>query len=330
MIKPTIFLFFVFGIAGYAFLRQYHGTLHSLNRSNGYHTFFVASAVGIVLFSISALIYFFLYRAGLYLGINFDLGRWILSDVFFKNDIRQDQVALIDISMLSVALGALLPNIPYLFRTPTNRWRRRRGQERRVLRFIFFIVVTWPLKKLFIEPFRGFLEKRRESISKSYLKDSESTELSRLLAMSLEHRLPILFTMSDNKVFIGYPLFIPVKPHNDIYILPVVSGYRCKDTRAFSKVTDYTPVVELLVEKEKEEFKRAMTTKGVSAEDVEEFIESDERLFTKEEQWKKFTVALPCREIVHAHLHDLELESIFHQQEFERLGSSDVEKYFPI
>ncbi|KLN65714.1 MULTISPECIES: hypothetical protein [Vibrio] len=328
MIKPTIFLFFVFGIAGYAFLRQYHGTLHSLNRSNGYHTFFVASAVGIVLFSISALIYFFLYRAGLYLGVTFDLGRWILTDVFFKDDVKQDQVALIDISMLSVALGALLPNITYLFGTPTSRWRRR--SEPGVLRFIFFILVKRPIKLLILEPFERFLEKRRESISKSYLKDSESTELSRLLAMSLEHRLPILFTMSDNKVFIGYPLFIPVKPHNDIYILPVVSGYRCKDTRAFSKVTDYTPVVELLVEKEKEKFKRAMTTKGVSAEDVEAFMESDERLFTKEEQWKKFTVALPCREIVHAHLHDLELESIFHQQESERLGNSDVEKYFPI
>ncbi|EGR2203726.1 hypothetical protein AB8302_000834 [Vibrio parahaemolyticus] len=69
-------------------------------------------------------------------------------------------------------------------------------------------------------------------------------------------------------------------------------------------------------------------TKGESEDNVDSFINENSEFFTRDEQWKKFSVALPCREIIHAHLHDLELEATFRKLEIDvdEVTSSDQTK----
>ena len=311
MIKPTVLLLFVFGIAGYGFLSQYPKYAHSLKRSTGYHTFFVTTAFGLVLFAISSATYALMYEVGARIGIDFDLGRWILEEALFHENPKQSDIALMDISLLTVMLGW---TTPYVLYTDSRRIGEAKGWLKELIER--FWVTRLPYESI-VNTIRSVKDRHGRNMTVAYTSDSESTEISRLLAMSLEHRLPILFTMSDNKVFVGFPLHIPIKSHNDIYILPIVSGFRCTKTRKFKKVTEYMPVVDMLVEKKKAEFKRVVMTKGESEDNVDSFINENSEFFTRDEQWKKFSVALPCREIIHAHLHDLELEATFRKLEID-------------
>jgi hypothetical protein len=309
MIKPTVLLLFVFGIAGYGFLSQYPSQAHGLKRSTGYHTFFVTTAFGLVLFAFSAILYAIIYKVGTSFGVGFDLGRWILEDAFFLDQPVQTDIALVDISFLAIAIGWVAPYFLYTDSERINRCKRA------LMWVIKSNLITRAPYCLVANTVNKIKSRHSQNMTHAYLKDSESTEISRLLAMSLDHRLPILFTMSDNKVFVGFPLHIPLKSHNDIYILPVVSGFRCTKTCKFEKVTEYMPVIDMLVEKKKAEFKRVVTTKGESEQAVDAFVSENPDLFTRDEQWRKFSVALPCREIIHAHLHDLELEQVFKKLE---------------
>ncbi|WP_070962867.1 hypothetical protein [Vibrio sonorensis] len=110
-----------------------------------------------------------------------------------------------------------------------------------------------------------------------FAEDGESPEFNQLFFRSYEFALPILFTMSDRKVYIGYVTEIYAKPFNDVHILPLLSGYRESSTLKLNLVTPYKDILH----------------------DVE-----DETI--KEVNLEAFTVTLPLREIVHAHLHDLE------------------------
>ncbi|KJY88448.1 hypothetical protein TW84_15140 [Vibrio neptunius] len=118
--------------------------------------------------------------------------------------------------------------------------------------------------------------------------DSESPEFTQLFFKSHYHELPILFTMSDRKVYIGYIYEIQTGHFNDIYIVPYLSGYRDRDTLELHKITPYHAVMEDIENEQ------------------EDSVELD-----------KFTIALPLREIVHAHLHDFRYEERFREKEEE-------------
>ncbi|GLS83245.1 hypothetical protein [Paraferrimonas haliotis] len=117
---------------------------------------------------------------------------------------------------------------------------------------------------------------RKKAKVKALLNDSESPEFLELINDSNEFGLPILFTLSDRKVYIGYVFGVPTSDYNDVKIIPLVSGYRCKETLKFIPVTPYVTLY-----KEKHE---------------------------KDENYtlNKYSVSLPLKDIVHGHLHNFE------------------------
>ena len=119
-----------------------------------------------------------------------------------------------------------------------------------------------------------------------FAQDGESPEYTQLFFRSYEYGLPILFTMSDRKVYIGYVTEIHARPFNDVYIIPIVSGYRDTTSQKLELVTPYKEIIE--------------------------DVENDE---TNDLDFEAFTVALPLREISHAHLHDFEKYEAFKNAE---------------
>lgn len=267
MIKPTVLLLFVLGISGYSILTSLHKTHFSLHRSNGYHTFFKSTSVGLIVFLFSAGLYYLAVFIGNYFNLHYDFGRWFLESVLMLKNVEDSTVALFDISLTSLCLGVAIPFIYYLFKDKTS---------------------------LYVEEF---------------LTDADSPDFSRLFGHSIKAGLPILFTMSDRKVYIGYIYEVQAKVHtSDVYILPVVSGYRDEKTLSLKKVTPYEELINSLNGEQKEEVKQQLIMQGLSEKDADEYAE---KALERYDQWGKFIIALPLREVKHAHLHDFT-----HEQEF--------------
>jgi len=131
---------------------------------------------------------------------------------------------------------------------------------------------------------------RTESQFKTYTEywysDPESPEFTKLFFKSLEFGRPILFTMSDSKVYIGYVYEIYAGDFNDILVLPYYSGYRDKDTRELVLVTPYKKIITDVMDRNKNEL-----------------------------DFETFLISLPIRDIRHAHLHDFEYQKAFNIEE---------------
>lgn len=137
--------------------------------------------------------------------------------------------------------------------------------------------------------YRGSDEKFLGSLLNEYETDPENSEFTELFFRSLRFGLPILFTMSDRKVFIGYITSINYFDFNDIHVSPILSGYRNKDTLKLELVTPYQDVLDALAYEVTD-----------SRRQVDESV---------------FTVTLPLREIIHAHLYDFEYQDYFSLKE---------------
>lgn len=246
MIKPSILFVLILCISGYVFAQGFHKTHYQLKRSNGYHTFLMSAAIGLLMFSVATFFYIVGIEVGKRLDWHFSIGAYILHDVFRSGSSNSESV-LFDVSTVALCLSWLIPRLYY------------RTEERKFSKFMF-----------------------------EFSQDAESPEYTQLFFQSHYYELPILFTMSDRKIFIGYIYEIQTKNFNDIYIVPYFSGYRDKDTMELHKVTPYHAVME----------------------DIEN---TDEKLIELE----MFTIALPLREIVHAHLHDFRYEEKFKDKEEE-------------
>ncbi|MEZ9060100.1 hypothetical protein [Vibrio pelagius] len=119
-----------------------------------------------------------------------------------------------------------------------------------------------------------------------FAQDKGAPEFNQLFYKSLESGLPILFTMSDRKVFIGYITEMHPADFNDIQIVPLYSGFRCKTTLELNLVTPYVEIIQ-----------------DIENENTQD-VELDE-----------FLVTLPIREIVHAHLFNFEYVEPFEKLE---------------
>ena len=267
MIKPTILLLLVFGVSGYSLLNHYHKTHFPLHRSNGYHTFFKSTSVGLFAFLISAFIFLLISEVATLCDINVDLGHWFLTEVLLFSHVEKHWVAIVDISTIT---------------------------------FFMSIVLPWLIYKLF---------DREHLLEDEFLKDADSPEFSRLFHRSNKTGLPILFTMSDRKVYIGYIYEIQAKiQSNDIYILPVMAGYRDKDNLKFIEVTPYESVIKNIEKEKKLELLDNLNSLALDEVSRDKLLEYSSVLY---EAWDKFLVALPLREITYAHLHDLSHEQNF-------------------
>ena len=110
--------------------------------------------------------------------------------------------------------------------------------------------------------------------------------MTNLLFDSYAKGLPIAFTLSDRKVYLGYPTFISssmFSPHgSDIHITPLESGYREEETLNLHLDTPYDVVLD-------------------------EILSGTENTRSSDE----FVITIPTREIVHAHLYDRSLTETF-------------------
>ncbi|MDD9154983.1 hypothetical protein PVK64_02090 [Aliivibrio sp. S4TY2] len=123
-----------------------------------------------------------------------------------------------------------------------------------------------------------------EYFFESFADYGDSPEFTDLLLRSTRKGLPILFTMSDRKVYIGYAREIHAQHFTDINIIPVFAGYRDKNTLKLVLTTPYRNVIEQLKTTDKD-------TPGL------------------------FTITLPVKEITHAHMHSFEHYKNFQEAE---------------
>ncbi|MFY2510452.1 hypothetical protein ACN3E9_20010 [Vibrio pectenicida] len=134
--------------------------------------------------------------------------------------------------------------------------------------------------------------------------------------------LPILFTMSDKKVYVGYIYeFTGGVLLNDLLVAPLVSGYRC-DKNQLHIVTRYIDAVQEVKELEEKEFRDMLLNEGKFTEqDIDSMFEQypslskDPQNIENIEDFMPYLVALPYREIVHAHIHNLDQFEMFLRNE---------------
>jgi len=159
------------------------------------------------------------------------------------------------------------------------------------------VVLSWGLPRYYY----GDINSRRKHLIYELANDDEGPELNKLFVKSMKYGLPILFTMKDRKVYIGYIMEVHTTDFNDIFILPIFSGYRNKDDLTLVPVTPYQDVLD-----------------GIANDKEEPDI-----------NYEKFTVGLPLREISYAHLHDFNYYKKFKEKEenLKRTGGFGEFKY---
>ena len=69
---------------------------------------------------------------------------------------------------------------------------------------------------------------------------------SRLLLVAMENRLTVLINLEGGKAYVGHPLefYSPYFDHGWLQILPVMSGYRDKDTQKLILNTEYSKSIQ--------------------------------------------------------------------------------------
>ncbi|MBQ4852701.1 hypothetical protein [Pseudoalteromonas sp. MMG012] len=266
MIKPTVILVLVFTILGYIFCHRYHGTRSTFRKTTGYHTFILSSGCGIGLWFLSMLLFSF------------------ISFIFTLTPLENGVFAPILLSILKISFPNLY--IPLYFIHCIE------------ITFIaLYIASKGPRLALHMAAKLG--DSTTEEINNAVYYGLASTdhtpEFTGILHQSIIYGLPIAFTLSNRKVYIGYP--IELAPHmNDIMILPLRSGYRCEKELRLELVTDYVPVWSDIEDGNTENADRTVDL-------------------------AKFLINIPVRELVHANLHDFQYKKNF--EKYERPRTSE-------
>lgn len=232
MIPTNVLFVFILLVAGYISCSLFHWTHWELKRSSGYHTFLMSAVAGFVIFAAVFMIRWLL----VVYGPDFNVVDSLLVSAFPQLILSAQTRVLIELAGSSLLLALSAPIIFYLMAT-------------KILRTTRSLMLIG-----------------------AFVDSSGSPEFTNLIYSSLSHGLPILFTLSDRKVYIGYPLDVKAGDFNDVRILPTLSGYRKGETLELELTTYYDEVLN---------------------SDVDVVTES-------------FLVTVPVREIMHAHLFDLE------------------------
>jgi hypothetical protein len=97
----------------------------------------------------------------------------------------------------------------------------------------------------------------------------KNNDFEKLIARSVYDSFPILFTLVSGKVYVGWAVSAPnpVQERKFIRILPIISGYRDKDTQTVKFTTDYYPILSSIDNG---------NNQGLSTEDFEVVIPSSQ------------------------------------------------------
>lgn len=260
MIKPTILLILLISISGYIFCKNCHLTFLKFNKSSGYHTFLSSASFGGGLFALSFIMFWLLTlwaNAGLW---HIPITSFLVGaahDVFPNMYIPVSYIHFTQISIIALLLSLLLP----------------------------LLLMGIAVKLTGVSKF----EIKRAAFKKIANTD-DSPEFTSICFKSWEYGLPVAFTMSNNKVYIG--IIAEGAYHvNDIMVIPFKSGYRCKDELRLELVTHYEPVF------------RELESKGKTSSN---------------DEFDMFQITLPIREIIHANLHDFEQIGLFQKHETQK------------
>ena len=76
------------------------------------------------------------------------------------------------------------------------------------------------------------------------LQAMKGDDLEQLLYNGLTRRVPICITTGDNKVYVGFVVGTPdpTKPRKTVSLLPLMSGYRDRETQRLNFITFYTEI----------------------------------------------------------------------------------------
>lgn len=246
MIKPTVIFILVITIAGHLFCNRTYFTITDYKKSQGYHTFLLAASWGLGLFCIS-------YIIVSVFGVT-EFGRTLGSS--FKNflSILMPEVSntpsginLIAVYLMTLLLSYIIPKAI-----------KRAAYQKNLL------YETWKLAA----------------------KKDSTPEFSSIIFSSWEKGLPVAFTLSNSKVYIGYVVETGIDS-NDLNVLPLVSGYRDDEKKDLIYLIDYKPVLEKIQKHE--------------GSDI-----------------SKFLISIPHREIIHANLHDFDYKKHFDVTRYDR------------
>ncbi|TMP43737.1 MULTISPECIES: hypothetical protein [unclassified Pseudoalteromonas] len=276
MIKPTVIFIMVITIAGHIYRKTNYKLYPKYEASEGYHTFLLAASTGMLLFVFS---YIFVTDVSHY-SFAKSIGAWFSSK-----------------------LSILTPSV---------------GQNFEIVNLIsvlfFTIVFSWlvPKLKLFVASFRE--DSPLYNSWKAAARKDLTPEFTHLAFNSWEYGLPVALTLSNNKVYIGYISEIGIDS-NDIHLLPILSGYRCDDTKDLVYLIDYSPVIRHILEEECTE-----SNGTIDADLANEELDNDDSSSTIEPNdiYKKFAIAIPHREIIHANLHDTKYKKHFDRFRYDR------------
>lgn len=254
MIKPTVLLILLMSVVGYIFCKNCHLTTIKFSKSNGYHTFLSSAGFGGGIFIFSSIIF--------WISICWsDAGFWSIPITYILSEVSHD----------------ILPNmyIPI--------WCLHFTQIS-----IIALLLTLTLPKFLMTLAVKLTKQSKSDVKRAAFKKiantDESPEFTSICFKSWEHGLPVAFTMSNKKVYIG--IIAEGAGHlNDIIIIPLKSGYRCEAELRLEIVTHYEPVFR----------------------EIESNLSND--------KFDKFYITLPIREIIHANLHDFERRDLFRKYE---------------
>ncbi|CAH6835243.1 MULTISPECIES: hypothetical protein [Vibrio] len=276
MPRPTsLLLILAVCLLGYWLLSNHPKQRYPLRRGSGYHTFFASGGTGLGLFILSTLAYI---SFGYELNWLVKLGNEYLDSTL--NDGPPTQYIAVFSFILEFISGSISLG-SYVLKTVFQ------SEASRTSIALFDIVaICGPLTFIIIRIATGNSEKRKQYFLKAFSEDSESTEFTKLFFHSYQKGEPILFTMSDNKIYIGYPTEIHAESFNDIRVLPLYSGYRTPKKRKLRLVTPYKDVIEEFVKKD-----------GNGARNFEKKLTSDH---------ETYMIYLPIREILYAHPYSFE------------------------
>jgi hypothetical protein len=123
---------------------------------------------------------------------------------------------------------------------------------------------------------------RDKKVKEYHAEAIKNDELMLLLSYSVSREMPIMFTLENGKVYVGWPNSEPNPTHDlsFIRILPYLSGYRDPKTHREKFTTDYQVVLDLV--------------KNKNHDDKLAHLSLDD-----------FRIILPVNKIISAHLFDI-------------------------
>ncbi|WP_368485462.1 hypothetical protein ABZP26_05780 [Pseudoalteromonas sp. SD03] len=253
MVKPTVFIILLISIVGYIFCKNSHFTSPKFSKSNGYHTFLLSACYGSGIFVLAFVLYWLCNSDSdnyFFVGFLSPLLINIFNDIAPSIYVPFWFLNFVQVSLIALSLSFVTP-------------------------WIFLLLAMLFSKSTKADVMYGAFSKIADT--------DDLSEFSSLFFLSNETGIPIAFTLSNRKVYVGYA-FHGAKHLNDIMVLPFKSGYRCDDELRLELVTDYQPIFDYLLKNE-------------------------------EDDGARFLITIPIREIVHASLHDFGYKDLFKEHE---------------